>query len=800
MSKKITDENGINYEIDENNFTAKIVQSLRTMSHIFIPRFINFQSKEYIITKISENSFSENRSIQIINITEDSAIISIEKNSFSYSSLKQINIPASVQELEEGWCNNTSNLKKVTISPNNPNFQYADDNQQIIIGKSDKNFDVLFFASRKIKQATIPDNIKRISSYAFESCFKLESIEISEDSKLQFIGKNAFSYSSIKSLFIPSDVCELQEGWCRHLPHLTNVKISPKNENFKFSDGNENLIVGKSDKNKEKYDVLVFATRDIKRADIPNDIVYINQSSFEHCRDCGYINIAEDSEIAKIGKNAFSSTLIEYLFIPSTVEHLEEGWCKNTNFLKNILIYTNNPYLKYADRKRQIIIGKSDRSKKTFDTLIFASRNIANIVIPSTITHISSYAFENCKYITSIEFHSKIKSIGKRAFAYTNLKTVFIPHGIEMIGASAFYSCTELNNVVFEEGSKLKAISSCLFHSCRRLEKVIIPEKCQLQTIQRRAFYFTYVDKIFIPASVKEFEFCFDESPTLRKLSLSLDNRYYKYMDENRQVIVGKSDSNTENYDVIVLAQRDNIQHVTIPNNIKFINPFTFASCYQLTTLDISEDSELQFITRNALFSSSITSLFIPAKLKEIEEGWCMSLNSLVNVSISPNNRHFSFVDKENKLIASKSDFKNNELFDFLIFASRDINHAFIPSCIKHICSYSFGHCKKLIKIDFAEDSNLESIGDNVFEQSGISRITIPRSVYKLSRYSFISCSNLKTIEFLGERLDSCFHFTKTNFKLILVSFPNLNELAVDDSSFSSDVSLFICAGAQIIS
>lgn len=44
MLKKIANKDGINFEIDENNLTAKVIQSIRTMSHVTIPSFINYLS------------------------------------------------------------------------------------------------------------------------------------------------------------------------------------------------------------------------------------------------------------------------------------------------------------------------------------------------------------------------------------------------------------------------------------------------------------------------------------------------------------------------------------------------------------------------------------------------------------------------------------------------------------------------------------------------------------------------------------------------------------------------------------
>lgn len=129
-------------------------------------------------------------------------------------------------------------FKKVSFLPTNHQLKYYDD--KLILGKSDnlsEEFEVILFARRDIKAVTIPLNIKTIASYAFDCstiekvfipphltkigissfcmCQKLRQVEISPDSQLQIIEKNAFMYSGIESLTLPSSVSVFKDGWCK---------------------------------------------------------------------------------------------------------------------------------------------------------------------------------------------------------------------------------------------------------------------------------------------------------------------------------------------------------------------------------------------------------------------------------------------------------------------------------------------------------------------------------------------------------------------------------------------------------
>ena len=83
----------------------------------------------------------------MIEFDEQSEMISIEEGAFAQTKIENINIPASVKELHEGW-NNSANIVSVTVSQNNQFFKNLDN--KLLVGKSNPksdNFDVIFFCS-----------------------------------------------------------------------------------------------------------------------------------------------------------------------------------------------------------------------------------------------------------------------------------------------------------------------------------------------------------------------------------------------------------------------------------------------------------------------------------------------------------------------------------------------------------------------------------------------------------------------------------------------------------------------------
>lgn len=204
IQNEIIENDGLLYILNENKKEALLFRANTTKKEIKIPKSINNGSNEYIVTHILRKSFKNSKNIKSIQFSEDSQILSIEKNAFINCSLESITIPSSVEVLEEGWCKETPNLINVKIIQNKKaNISHFDDS--FIIGKSDlnsANYDVLLFAPRNIRHAKIPSFIKRISDYAFHECAELQSIEFSNDSQLISIGAHSFSNSSITSILV----------------------------------------------------------------------------------------------------------------------------------------------------------------------------------------------------------------------------------------------------------------------------------------------------------------------------------------------------------------------------------------------------------------------------------------------------------------------------------------------------------------------------------------------------------------------------------------------------------------------
>ena len=76
---------------------------------------------------------------------------------------------------------------------------------------------------------------------------------------------------------------------------------------------------------------------------------------------------------------------------------------------------------------------------------------IKKVIVESGVTGIGSYAFENCKNLSSVEIGNTVQKIGEGAFSNClALKSVTIPSSVDTIAYGAFWWCPDLDTVYFE--------------------------------------------------------------------------------------------------------------------------------------------------------------------------------------------------------------------------------------------------------------------------------------------------------------------------------------------------------------
>ena len=587
-----------------------------------------------------------------------------------------------------------------------------------------------------------------LNTYFRSQCI-VKSIEFAANSEMKKINKKTFCFCyPVETLTFNSNDVEFKDGCFKNTRSLKKINIMPDHK--QYSAFNDEFIIGKSSLERDNFDYIVFASRDIEKAKIPSFIEKIGPYAFDQCQKLQFVDIPHDSQLQIIDKCAFSNSLIESLSIPEKLVELKNGWCKGMSHLKNITIHPNNHF--YSLYNEKLIIGKSSPEKESFDVLVFASRDIEKVEIPSFIEIIAPYAFDQCQKLrfVDIPFDSKLRIIDKYAFSNSSIESITIPSQVKKIGKYAFFQCSQLRDVQIPPNSKLQkiekltfsktslesfsvpnhvtGIDKLAFKGCLQLQHIEISSNSELRIIEEDSFCDTIIESLSLPPKLEELKkgWC-NGTSQLKKINIMPNNKRYSIY--NDKFIIGKSSIEKDDFDVLVFASRD-IKKVVIPSFIEIIGAYAFMDCISLSCVDIPHDSKLRIIDKYAFFKSSIIRITIPPQVKSINKGAFSNCQNLRHVEIPSNS-------ELNKIGESAFDHSS-------------IERLFIPSNITRFRSYSFKYCPNLKYIDFANDSQLQTIEHSVFWCSSIESISIPRHVKYILPYAFSRCTELQTVEFEG--------------------------------------------------
>lgn len=688
------------------------------------------------VTKICELSFHFCQNLTSFEFEENSELKIIEKSAFYGSPINHFQVPSSIENNDdEWWICLSPNLNNLNVIKNDIQ-NISNYNDDFILSKSDSKseiFDTLIFARKDIETAVIPSFIKKIGKYAFYNCSKLKKVEFEKNSQLRCIENYAFCKSSIESLSIPSSVVELEDYWCHDVVNLTNIEIIENGEKNVSLCNNNRYLIGKSNLNKNEFDVLLFAVRDITTAIISGNITTINSHAFDNCKNLKRVEITIDSKLKKIGKYAFSKTGIESFTISPHITQIEEGAFHSCSCLKTVKFHKDS-------KIRQI------------SSHMFTYSSIESILIPSTINYIRDDAFFNCKNLKTIEFeqNSQLHIIGSNSFSFLKeIESISIPSSVTLIMKSAFYSCENMKLFKIPENSELRIIQKMAFWSCSSIEKVFIPKHCkkisyccfyqcdnlkkvefadrsELKSIGQTAFAYSQIDNIVIPSSVshlgknalskcKSIDFVFIPKNTkLRKLP-----EYFLHS--------------------------SSIKKILIPSKITKIEKYAFSKCRQLQSVDFSNNSQIKEIGKKAFVKSNIECISIPSSIEKLENGWCNEMSNLTYFSIKPNLSSQNIKSYEDKFIIGKFNSKSHD-FNVLLLARKNLVDVLIPSFIKKIASGSFQGCSTLRSIEFEKNSQLEIIEKLAFSNSNIKTIEIPSKVTRIEDHAFDECQKLEYV------------------------------------------------------
>ena len=319
---------------------------------------------------------------------------------------------------------------------------------------------------------------------------------------------------------------------------------------------------------------------DVKKAIIPDTIMWIEEEAFANYRNLEYIKLSNN--MLEVPKSLF------------------EG------------CYT----------LKTVVLGSN--TVEIADMAFLGCTALENIELPLTLKKIGQNAFCGCKSLKEIRFPQGLEQIGESAFrGCYSLESIVLPSSVVDVGAYAFNCCTSATFAKLPDNAH--EISNHMFSGCSSLTEVIIPDTvtrirngafsgCKslssidlpdgLTVIESSAFWgCESLKSIHLPASLREIH-----SPIINKNyceSITVDTRNpYFHISDNCLI---ETESKT-----IVLACSTGV--IPEDESVNAIGEYAFAF-YPHESITIPKN--IKTIGNNALASVNLVQLRFDGTLEE---------------------------------------------------------------------------------------------------------------------------------------------------------------------------------------
>ena len=512
-----------------------------------------------------------------------------------------------------------------------------------------------FFRCDGLTSVTIPLTMTSIGDRAFSGCTNLTSVSMSLNTKLTYIGSNAFTSCGFSTITLPymlEEISGFAFSGCANLTsvlipvqvrsigtnpfagcgNLTSIEVAEGNYYYDSREGC-NAIIRKSG---------LSLIAGCKNTVVPEGIRSINKYAFDGCTGLTSLQLPES--VNQINERAFSGC-------PDLVSlNIPEGVTS---------------------------IGSS----AFMDCSSLASTNI-----PEGVTSIGSRAFWGCSSLASINLHDEIYSIGDYAFySCASLSSLELPDSLRSIGNNAFNSCSGLTSVCIPQ--KVTSLGNYAFDGCSGLTKVTIESN---DVVAGTSYGKSLVD--IFGDQVREYVLGED-------ITAIGDHAFHKY-----RTFWNDGGSG-------------NITSLNIPGGVLSIGEGAFVGCSGLTSLILP--NSLTSIGLGAFQGcSGLTSISIPDGVTSIGGSAFLGLTSLKSVKLGSSLTTIENALFDNCTSLASVTFSEgpDSIGWHAFYGCTSLTSITFPNSVKHIGSSALAGCTSLASVTFG--SGLTSIGEFVFDGS----------------------------------------------------------------------------------
>lgn len=552
---------------------------------------------------------------------------------FAYcDNLTTFNIPASVKYISDNYifyvC---TKLSKINVAAGNKNYCSVNGvlynkAKTVLVkfpsGNAAVSFDVpntvktisrfAFESSSRLKNIKLPTSLTYIEDQAFNRCDGIEEIVLPDS--LSKMGTHMFMYCSmLKKVIISSTFTEIPIGTFKYCTSLKEVNIHNKIKKIgadAFYSCSSLMSVTIPDSVTEIGDSAFDYCTSLVKVKLPSGLKIIRANLFNQCESLTTVNFP--SGLTEIESYAFAHTAITELNLPASTKtvgdyafywaklkkiSLPEGmttigfrtfsgtYIEELNLPSTIKIIGYGAFSGTSITELTLPNGVTDVYPKAFD----GCRFLAKVTMPDSVKEIGENAFEGCASLKEIRLSENITRIPEWCFRYCErLEKIVIPDRVTSIDEFAFANCYKLSDVKLPKN--LKTIGDHAFGTCESLSSIDLPDT--IEHIGDLAFVATEITSPHLPKNIKSMGYNpFREAPfsdAQDKAGIYWGNwligyEFFPYAEGETKITIKDGTVGIANFLFAPYVEGSYpyyIKTLNIPNTVKYIGTRAFATSY----------------------------------------------------------------------------------------------------------------------------------------------------------------------------------------------------------------------------
>ena len=438
--------------------------------------------------------------------------------------------------------------------------------------------DGIFSSVTSLTEIVVAGSIESLPNSFCNSASSLSSVDLTGCTNLKSIGSNAFAYTSITDITLPSTVTSIGES--------------------------------------------AFSTcKSLKNVTLPGGITTIPTSAFMSCES---LETASMGEITNFGKSAFKGCKVLKSVDVSYATVIGAEAFSNCNAIENVSLNDNltdigsKAFYGCTNLKTANLPGKT----VTMEGNIFQScKSLVQVTLSEDLKKIQSGTFQSCISLERINLEN-VEAININAFNGCYALDNVVLTNVVSIGDTAFNGCKSLKSITF--GDRLETITGRAFVGCAFTE-------VHLPASATKISWFGSTSLTF-PVTLKTITISSDNPKYVVREGVVYE------MDSEGALIKAHYCPTQSTGERIVYAdvakyafQGCNLSKITIADGVKIIDEGAFAACLNLKELVIADSVET--IGNMAIGSTTnqyaLKAITLPANLSSLGTNVFRQLKSL---------------------------------------------------------------------------------------------------------------------------------------------------------------------------